>query len=874
MSPSAQGTLTCTFCTRQFSRREHLTRHLSSHVNQRQHQCGSCGKAFNRCDLLTRHMRISCSMATKSKRKEPQTRIRGACDSCARAKVRCSSSFPCTRCIKKGVHCTKIAAQRSTDAPGSDEFVASQPLLGRSAPVNGQLEASCNNEDSNMRQCLSALQTPLLPVDSEHPETEPSPRDIPAAIATDTPMFDWSFEHCAPLQGLNMDFCDLLAFPGNGHQLDFGDVSEPHGPVTGRLNAETFAPGPLEQVEHSTDNLPDPSNSFHTYGGSGMVQPNLWERPLPKGSTGDANKAVPICEDSPRALKSGINLLNLDDILAMEDHGHVARVRQGQVTEVLVLITKARCPESFTCDRGVQELLKNPHVVNTFVQLYFEHYHPTLPLLHKATFNVTDTPPLLILAVATIGSRFSKVPQAHALSSVLRRALRKTVDNLIEESIERTIEIPFAQAALLNQIQMAFDGSRRVALKAHFQRAMLITVCRGLSSRMRREDLNQKQDNSSDASRRDDAVSKWLARELCRRLMYAIWLVDCQFSLHTNVSPMMNLDDLDPTLPCPDTLWNLDAAALSREWDRSQDSIRAVLLKHALDPLKLGEIVKSKSFGLFSRTITMTAVFYQWHMATSVDRYILQGDIELSEQRPTLDWPFGNQSTPSKPLVPAVRRAHWRSAASETMTAICNNTTVYCESDVSQLMKLYHHISILLIVPLQPMCEYIGWMATKQCTTVARKSLCTWLRADIRNARRAVLHAIKLFCLMRRRKSAAHGENHHLFVAFLTIWTFFSLDPVAHALDDDSSSGTNDEASSCCIDWDGGLDVAEMERWIRAPGHPRVRIAGVGTLEKPSGMHRILVETHRILLSDQVWGASQLFAGVLEGLICRGSADG
>jgi hypothetical protein len=48
----------------------------------------------------------------------------------------------------------------------------------------------------------------------------------------------------------------------------------------------------------------------------------------------------------------------------------------------------------------------------------------------------------------------------------------------------------------------------------------------------------------------------------------------------------------------------------------------------------------------------------------------------------------------------------------------------------------------------------------------------------------------------------------------------------------------------------------------------------VGNLEEPSGMHRILVETHRILLSDQVWGISQLFAGVLEGLVRWGSASG
>jgi hypothetical protein len=385
-------------------------------------------------------------------------------------------------------------------------------------------------------------------------------------------------------------------------------------------------------------------------------------------------------------------------------------------------------------------------------------------------------------------------------------------------------------------------------------------------------------------------------------------LVDCQFSLLANVPPMMSLDDLDHNLPCPETLWDLNVAALSREMNHSRSKIsptapldlirfsdrelgfgRAIPLKDALNPLKLGEIVQSKDLGLFSRLITLTAVFYQWHTTTSVNRYMLQNDVDQLGHHRSLERRFGddygvevtgNEPTPSKPLVPAVHRARWTRTASETINTICSNVTAYLENDASQLMKLYHHISILLIVPLQPMCEYIGWMATKQSTTAARESLCAWLRADIQNARRAVIHAMTLFCLIRRRKSAAHSENHHLFVAFLTMWTFFSLDPVARAADGDGDSGpsaTNDEASSsscCCIDWDGGVDAGEKERWIQAPGHPRVRIAGVGNLEKPSGMRRILVETHRILLSDQVWGISRLFAGVLEGLIRRGSTSG
>jgi hypothetical protein len=314
--------------------------------------------------------------------------------------------------------------------------------------------------------------------------------------------------------------------------------------------------------------------------------------------------------------------------------------------------------------------------------------------------------------------------------------------------------------------------------------------------------------------------------------------------------------------------------------DRELDHVWNVPLKDTLNPLELGKI---EGLGIFSRLIAMTAAFYQWHTATSVNRCIPQGDADQSVQRRNFasllgdDYGLavtGNEVNTTKPLVSAVHRAQWRRAASEAISTMSSNIAAHQEGSASQLMKLYRHISIVLIIPLQPMCEYIGWMATRQCTAAARQSLCTWLRGDIQGCRRATMHAITLFCLVRRRKSTAHSENHHLFVAFLTIWTFFSLDPVARGAGGNPSDNDEEMPFCCCIEWDGGVDAAVQERWIQAPGHPRIRIAGVGNLDEPSAMYRILVETHQILLSDQVWGIGRLFAGVLEGLIRRGSATG
>jgi hypothetical protein len=74
----------------------------------------------------------------------------------------------------------------------------------------------------------------------------------------------------------------------------------------------------------------------------------------------------------------------------------------------------------------------------------------------------------------------------------------------------------------LNQIQTAYHGSRHLALKAQFQRAMLVTVCRGIKSRIRRGDMLC--DFSDATSSCVPAASKWLDKELSRRLTFGIWV--------------------------------------------------------------------------------------------------------------------------------------------------------------------------------------------------------------------------------------------------------------------------------------------------------------------------------------------------------------
>lgn len=62
--------------------------------------------------------------------------------------------------------------------------------------------------------------------------------------------------------------------------------------------------------------------------------------------------------------------------------------------------------------------------LSDFVDLYFEKFHPSFPILHKPTFCQNDTPAVLLLAVAGIGATYADKefkPLAVALDELVRR---------------------------------------------------------------------------------------------------------------------------------------------------------------------------------------------------------------------------------------------------------------------------------------------------------------------------------------------------------------------------------------------------------------------------------------------------------------------
>ena len=108
------GLYQCGWCKAEYSRADHLIRHVRGHTQQRPYVCTICSKGFARQDLLKRHETTHDRDSAQPSPKRPKLsgqpgshshRVHQACRSCAAKKLKCTEEKPCKRCKQKKIPC-------------------------------------------------------------------------------------------------------------------------------------------------------------------------------------------------------------------------------------------------------------------------------------------------------------------------------------------------------------------------------------------------------------------------------------------------------------------------------------------------------------------------------------------------------------------------------------------------------------------------------------------------------------------------------------------------------------------------------------------------------------------------------------------------
>ncbi|TKY87864.1 hypothetical protein EX895_003445 [Sporisorium graminicola] len=231
----------------------------------------------------------------------------------------------------------------------------------------------------------------------------------------------------------------------------------------------------------------------------------------------------------------------------------------------------------------IQETLRSVETatLNVFVQLYFEHHDPVLPVLHRATFDPDTCDPLLLAAVTCLGALCSRAENAFAYALLTSSLVHAVSYKLIGINHLRGRYLPSMQTLLLTYLLWRNLGDPAKLEYVEGFRNIVLTMARrcrlfeldafhpGLGLRAGSAQGQEGAESSTAAREQEEEWQSWIRYQEMVRINWALFVLDSDLSLAWDLPSTIMISELRSPLPCPEPLWQAESAA---EWSsRLQD---------------------------------------------------------------------------------------------------------------------------------------------------------------------------------------------------------------------------------------------------------------------------------------------------------------
>lgn len=405
--------------------------------------------------------------------RKPPPRIRSACNACARSRTKCDGEQPCGRCHKRSTQCdyrgrsTKKTKTRdpSQQFSSGNDITANPKDTGQEvtfSPVKSQHESVYSVNDINPASFVSELAGPgdngvdgtprqylseqgsndsqsssNGPLYVGRPDQVPTVESILPAPDLANPELDAiSHNFMLTLSGAVPDLQYPMGQSGHGALDDISD-----------LQYDVDMEIPSQAFDGFWCWLDDFSSDGWAYGSSDNHFPDL-HQPGTEASNITSTYASERSDESPEApspwplswtpkqMDAGLPATEAagvpDCVLELENFAHVARLSCEKYDEIVEnLQNHANQPVYRSFGNPV---LPTAEVMNCFIQLYFEHFHDSMPFIHKSSFDPSREHWVLVLAVAATGCRFSQVPRADLYALKLTELVRRSIMVIVCQS--------------------------------------------------------------------------------------------------------------------------------------------------------------------------------------------------------------------------------------------------------------------------------------------------------------------------------------------------------------------------------------------------------------------------------------------------------
>ncbi|KAI0151025.1 hypothetical protein BJ166DRAFT_581739 [Pestalotiopsis sp. NC0098] len=806
----------CRVCPTSFARREHLNRHMATHLQTKSFRCPVCDKGFARKDVRNKHVRSHEEESPSS----AEVASKRACKACSKRRVRCSRESPCKQCIEKSTNCIypsagnkgkrqrdvfnqqpdtsltedpSSASQLGSDATANQDMCLS--FLAEAATLNANLETPRSNTaqinvDPNLNLVGQAdTQYPVI-LGQQTLESEPIPA-LGADIVYDmNGRFDAQATKFLSINWISQQYQASLdpfsqlgdignAFPTQflDNSLGFGQPTHEDLTQSAAVNPQSASdPPPLllsvPRGDGETQSLfsdPDSaisrgshgSGSFFYVDGDGS-RASL--RPVFRNSSATYPPATWRHERSPGALAV--------DQIPVRLYQRFANHLQTEFYKV------------------IGSNVPSYQQVSLWVNTYFEQFHPSFPFLRRPRFWEDDSDWLVLLAVAAVGTSISNTADAaqyrHSLIEILQQMVSHRFASMQGRHDSRaewispgtdsftvsgpgTPDLATLQASVLSMICLMHGGKNEEISLAMAERSKLVDACHAM-----RLLSNSSAYHFSDSARDPEAQCQaWYQHQALSRVGLMIWLLDFFVVCEFHCRPLLQLADVIVPLPCNEIVWD------SKITDtKTLAGIESVPVLEALEMLymekklvpdisEFGKLILI--YGICRRTKEV-CLRSQSQLMSWTPSATIENRAKTYERGET--WP------PSSNLL-----SQWRNSACDCLDILhwSANSTALGQWGWEHPTIFHLHLSRLLILtPLRHIQTLAtpspSQDATSQPSTErharAREYVLRWYLQDQYKARLSVIHAGALLWHCRRYSTRVFLEPYAIYVAALVLWAY------------------------------------------------------------------------------------------------------
>lgn len=520
----------CHVCSKTYERRDHLSRHLKSHQEQRSHLCPECGKGFHRGDLLTRHRSVHVKDVSADGQRR---RTSKACQSCITAKTKCNEERPCGRCTARNEPCLPTQARvRALDKrdsepnipAGREDYIGEpnnssnfSPMAQSTSHNSGLLAYQDLPDYGNAMQSLEPLQFPdffdqIMNMSSVQPNSMHQGLLAPPNVST----------FATDDFGLLLDYDFSLLADG--------------------LTRPSTAQGTRQDTQASEEMYASPQSHAQLRSEAIEKSPWGWNRWIPdKSHTTFSGQEINVSEQR----------VNADDQLT-PGHGteHYLTLDLQVRDRILRLATSVAGSRLAITSFPSVELLSD--LLNVFVM---QERDAIDSYVHWPSINCREIRTETLLAILAKGATYVALQPVWKIGLVFEEIVRMAMVDVFESDNSTTRQLQPLQAYLLYLGVGLWSGSRRkTEIASGFLQpgVAMLSWSDALTKHHYKEIEPSAQD---DTAMNEKKWKEWAEQEAFKRLVLHTFIHDSQASLAHTTDPLLSPSRMQLPLPGSLELW-------------------------------------------------------------------------------------------------------------------------------------------------------------------------------------------------------------------------------------------------------------------------------------------------------------------------------